>query len=357
MKQDKEEVEVGTVFKLAGGFIAWIIGSGFATGQEVLQYFSSYGLMGYAAMALCLAGFIGFGQILMWTGYRHREEERFQQFKYFCGEKLGTAYSWVIPIALVALIAVLVSAAGTTVQEYYRINRYIGSAAMTVFILCAYLIGFQRLVKIVSSVSPLIIFFSLIVGTVSVVRDFGNFAFLDEVQECVRPFQASPSWILSGVLYLSMNFLCGSTYFTALGASAKNEKEARLAATMGSIAIMTTIAIISTAILLNGKDIAALQIPTLYLAKKLSSFFGGVFSIILFLGMFSSSSAMMWTACDSLSGGNEKRGKLVAISVSAIVFLLGLFPFGNLVSVIYPFIGYVSLIYLACVVNKQIGNK
>ena len=35
------------VFKTAGAFMAWVIGSGFATGQEVLQFFSSYGYHSY----------------------------------------------------------------------------------------------------------------------------------------------------------------------------------------------------------------------------------------------------------------------------------------------------------------------
>jgi uncharacterized membrane protein YkvI len=30
-------------FAIAGAFIAWIMGSGFATGQEIFQFFTSYG--------------------------------------------------------------------------------------------------------------------------------------------------------------------------------------------------------------------------------------------------------------------------------------------------------------------------
>lgn len=35
------------VLKFSGAFIAWVIGSGFATGQEVLQFFTSYGYRSY----------------------------------------------------------------------------------------------------------------------------------------------------------------------------------------------------------------------------------------------------------------------------------------------------------------------
>ena len=36
----------GRVATYAGAFIAFLIGSGFATGQEVVQYFSAYGWQG-----------------------------------------------------------------------------------------------------------------------------------------------------------------------------------------------------------------------------------------------------------------------------------------------------------------------
>ena len=32
-----------TVIKIMGAYVAWVMGSGFATGQEILQFFTSYG--------------------------------------------------------------------------------------------------------------------------------------------------------------------------------------------------------------------------------------------------------------------------------------------------------------------------
>ena len=41
---EKPIVKPGRVATYAGAFMAFLIGSGFATGQEVLQYFAAYGL-------------------------------------------------------------------------------------------------------------------------------------------------------------------------------------------------------------------------------------------------------------------------------------------------------------------------
>lgn len=114
------------IIKIAGAFIAWVIGSGFATGQEVLQFISSYGYMSYALVLVSLIGFIVLGQVLITTGFENKEDESFNHFKYFCGERLGKFYSWMIQVVLILIMSVLVSGAGSTLNQYYGINGYIG---------------------------------------------------------------------------------------------------------------------------------------------------------------------------------------------------------------------------------------
>lgn len=344
------------VIKFAGAFIAWVIGSGFATGQEVLQFFTSYGYLSYGVVLLNFVGFLFLGDVLLVTGYEHKTEKPFNQFKFFCGEKLGTFYSLLIPITLVLIMPVLISGAGSTLSEYYGINHYIGSAIMAGMVLCAYLIGFDRLIKVVSAIGPVIIIFSLLVGTLTVFRDFGNFAEVSRHGGVLSESQSSPHWIISSVLYLSLNFLSGSTYFTELGISSANRKEARYGALLGAAALVLSIAIMNTAILLNAENTALLAIPVLFLAKKISYIFGAIFSIVLILGMFSSCSAMMWSVCNRFALGGKRGNRIFAVFIAVFTFILGLFSFSELIGVFYPLVGYIGLLYIGCVIKKGIGR-
>lgn len=345
------------VIKFAGAFIAWVIGSGFATGQEVLQFFTSYGYMSYGIVMLNLIGFLFLGQVLLVTGYEHKTETPFNHFKYFCGEKLGAFYSWLIPVTLVLIMTVLISGAGATLSEYYGINHYIGSAIMAGMVLCAYLIGFERLVKVISKIGPLIIVFTLLVGTITVMHDFNKLAEVPKYESMLSKSHSSPHWIISAILYLSLNFLSGSAYFTQLGISANNRKDAKYGALFGAAALILAIAIMNTAILLNAEKTAALAIPVLYLAKKISYILGAVFSIVLILGMFSSCSAMMWSVCNRFAIGGKKGNRIFAALISIFTFILGLFSFSELVGIFYPLVGYVGLIFIGCVVYKGIKDK
>ena len=48
------KVSILNVLKFAGAFIAFIIGSGFATGQEIMQFFTSNGLYSLGSIVISL---------------------------------------------------------------------------------------------------------------------------------------------------------------------------------------------------------------------------------------------------------------------------------------------------------------
>lgn len=342
------------IFHIAGAFIAWVIGSGFATGQEVLQFFSSFGSWSYGVVGINLIGFMVVGYFLMKTGFEHKTDGTFHHFQYFCGKRLGTVYSWLTTGTLMLLIPVLLSGAGATLYEYYGINKYLGSAVMALFVLTAYLIGFERLIKIVSSVGPIIIAFSLLVGSVTVLCDYQQFENVPEYAKNLSNNQSAPNWILSAILYLGLNFFPGSTYFTQLGRSSFSKKELRYGAVIGASVLILSITIMSTAILLNGNATARLDIPVLYLARKLSYVLGAVFSITLILGIFSSCSVMMWSVCSRFTFGGKRGNVLCSVGIISIAYIISLFSFGRLVSVFYPIVGYIGLIFIGCVIYKGV---
>lgn len=341
------------IFRCAGAFVAWVIGSGFATGQEVLQFFTSYGYQSYGIILICLAGFLVMGVTLYRTGQSHKDEEGFAHFTYFCGKRLGTFYSWLIPITLVPVMAVLISGAGATLREYYGMNHYLGAFIMALAVLLTYFMGFERLVKLLSFVGPSIIGFCLLIGTVTVVRDAENFARIGEYEAALRELQPSSNWVVGALLYVSYNCLDGSTYYTQVGKTAGGIKEAVLGAVLGAVMLMAAIAVMNTAILLNGGTTAALAVPSLYLARRISPLLGAVFSVFLVMGIFSCCSAMLWTVCSKFSVGHAKKDRLIAAGIVIGVFLLGLLPFGELIGVFYPIIGYLGWVFIGCVLLKR----
>lgn len=347
-----EKHQIKSVFRIAAGFIAWVIGSGFATGQEALQFFSSYGYMSYGVVIISLLGFMVIGNLLMQTGFEHRADKQFNHYAYFCGKSIGGFYTLLTTITLLFLIPVLVAGAGATLYEYYGINHFIGSAIMTVMVLAAYLIGFERMINIVSSLGPAIILFSIFVGVVTLFKDMNRMGEVGAFMNVLTPHQAAPSWALSGLLYLGLNLFPGSTYFTHLGSTALSKKEITYGAAAGAIVLMLTITIMSTAIMLNATALAGLDIPVLYLARSISYILGAVFSVMLVLGIFSSCSVMMWSVCSRFTFKKKGINRMCAVGVAVFAYFVSLLSFSGLVSAVYPIIGYIGLFFIASVIYK-----
>lgn len=345
------------IMKYAGAFVAWVIGSGFATGQEILQFFGSYSYKSIAVLVVNFFGFLVIGLILVSKGFDNKENKDFNHYRFYCGKTVGKIYSVIIPVTILLIISVLISAAGATLNQYYSVNRYLGSIILATLILAAYLVGFERMVKIVSSVSPLVIIFAVFVGTFTVLRDYRSFSDIGNYTEQLSAFNAAPHWLLSSVLYISLNFLSGSAYYTELGKTAKSKKNIKAGAILGALALMVTITLMTFAILLNAKHILSVPVPTLFLAEKISGVFGTVFSVTLILGMFAASSTMVWSFCSGFFKNDKKKNKLFSVFTVAFCLVVGFTPFGNLLSVVYPMIGYAGLFFIFAVLFKGTVNK
>ncbi|MCQ2546053.1 MAG: hypothetical protein MJ161_00715 [Clostridia bacterium] len=346
-------VNAKNVIKIAGAYVAWVMGSGFATGQEILQFFTSYGYYSFILLVINLAGFLLIGPVILQAGQEHRDDPEYNHFVFFCGKKLGWFYSNFLPLALFAGMVILISGSGATLEEYYGLNHYVGALVMAALALAAYIVGFQRFVRVVSFIGPTIIAFCLLVGIVTIIRDSGGLNTVNQYSEIMEAKQPVPFWWLSGLLYLSYNLNGGSKYYSALGMTGTSGREAMLGGIVGTVALMASIFLMNTAMLTNIEKCGVLDVPTLYLARLIAYPLGAVFSIILIMGIFSSCSAMLWTVSERFVKQGTKKSYIFAACVCVAAFLLGLLPFSGLVGIIYTILGYVGLVFAGCVIYKR----
>ena len=338
---------------IAGAYIAWIMGSGFASGQEIFQFFTSYGYRSFVILAINLAGFLLVGTEVLETGQAHRLDKSFNHFEYYCGKKLGTFYSWFMPVNMFCILIVMISGSGTALHEYFGLNHAVGAFIMAVLVFLSYTIGFERFVKIVSFAGPIIIGFTLVVGCATVIRNSADISGIEAYTSEMKERQPVPFWWLSALLYVSYNLWAGSKYYSALGAEAPTKKDARAAAILGTVAIMLGVLLMNVAMMTEIKDVLIFGVPTLYLARQVSYILGALFSVILLMGIFSASSAMIWMICDKITTQGTRKGNIIAAVICILVFILGLLPFASLIGTLYSFSGYVGFILIACIIYRR----
>jgi uncharacterized membrane protein YkvI len=91
MVQTSRAANLLTILKVSGAFSAFLIGSGFATGREILQFFASEGLGG-AVLFLVVCTYVTASLLL--AGQAHGFSNLEEGFRYYTEPPVGTLYTW-----------------------------------------------------------------------------------------------------------------------------------------------------------------------------------------------------------------------------------------------------------------------
>ncbi len=345
-----EKAKPRTVLKFAGAFISYMIGSGFASGQEILQFFTAYGLWGLGGCLISLLLFDLCGGALMARGYDCGGLESRCGYRYYCGKLLGAALRILTPVLQFGMFTVMLSGAGAALNQYYGLPRWLGSLLMALLSLLSICFGLKRLIGLLGSLGMFTILFTLSIAIGVLLQAGPGERF---VQSAANLPRAAGSWWFSGILYVSFNTVNAVPFLTAMGATANTRKEARLGAFFGSLSLMAGAALLHLAMLDNISAVSNVPIPVLYLANSLSPIFGVLFSLVLYAEILSTAAPMLWMLSGRCAPKGGLRGRVAAALLCALSLGCCLLPFERLVGIIYPYTGYVGLVLLLCVLWRS----
>lgn len=348
--------------KYAGAFTAFMIGSGFATGQEVMQFFTAYGLYSIIGIFISMFLFAWSSSVIMKHGFDNKRNENYNAFHYFCGKILGTFLEYFVPVFLFAVVVLMISGAGATMNQYFGLPHIVGAAFMAVLVLVSNMFGLKRLIDIIGGLGPITIIFVIVISLIAL---FNNFEGLSNVGESMKQLGELPmatasknTWWLAGILYVAYNVTGSIPFLSEMGKEAVIKKEAVFGAVIGSVALMTAGLLLNLALLAYIKDISALPVPNLYFADLIGPAFGLIFAIILLCEIFSTAAPMMWISASKVGKEGTNKNRIAVVVLTILAFFGGQLPFGTLVGTVYPYTGYLGILVLIIIAIKVfVGRK
>jgi uncharacterized membrane protein YkvI len=367
MSEDKK-VSGLNVVKFAGAFVAFIIGAGFASGQEIMQFFTSFGLSGIAGAVVSLVIFACLGFIIMDRGFTVRasiDAETKHPFVYWTtyketgplaiiGKGVSFVFEWLVLVFLFSIVVIMISGAGATMKQYFGLDAQIGCLIMSVLVFVSVFFGLKRLIDIIGMLGPIIIAFTIAVAIAALVSHPSGLADHAAGVAVMRESAPVGSWFLAAVLYVAYNISCSVAFLGSMGATANSRREARLGGIFGGVMLMGAALFVVLGQLSFASEVAGTDIPTLVLAQKIAPVLGAIFSIILLDEILSTAAPMMWLVCDRFTKENSKQQRILLVVLSVAAYFGGNLPFGRLVGTIYPYMGYMGLILIACIVIRKI---
>lgn len=353
----KNNIRLSSVIKYAGAYIAFEIGSGFATGQEILQFYTSYGAMGIGAALISMIIFAWAGGSMMKIGYCAAEYETAKPYRLLCGKPAGLFFEWFVIFYLFAVLAVMLSGAGAALQEYCGFSYYAGGLFMALAVFSSFVFGLSKLIRIVGLMGPFIIGFCIFIAICTITANFSDFLKGTIDFSHLEDTQPAGRWWLSGILYAAYNMVSSAGFLMALGKDARSAKEAAAGGIMGGVLLSVTVIFMNLAMMSGLPRGEKQAVPSLVLAENVSPFASGIFIFVLLCGVFSTAAPVLWTICTGLSDAGSRASVIIAFFVTLDAFLLGQLPFDKLIAVIYPFAGYLGIFLLLCLLRYQMKNR
>lgn len=331
--------------RIAGVYIGAIIGAGYASGQEVLQFFTSSGWIGTIGTIITMVLYPLLGYYLIVLGDKLKANSHRRALYHITGRYIGPIIDILIVFFLFGVAVVMVAGAGSLVAQQFGIPAIIGNITLTILVMLVMTLGLNRIVTVISWITPFAFILIIIIAIYSFVTSSTDISTLESVAK--QQLSASPHWFLSALLHVSFNIVIAFGIMMMIGASEKNKVAAKRGAVLGGIVLGLIALIINLAVYANVDVLQYAEMPMLILATEFHPIIGVLMSIALFGMILSTAVPCLYTVGARFIQADTRNFKIGAVVLSILAFSLSFVGFTELVNFVYPLQGYVGFVLLA----------
>ncbi|PNK59831.1 beta-carotene 15,15'-monooxygenase [Psychrobacter sp. FDAARGOS_221] len=343
----------------AGVYVGAVIGAGYASGQEVMQFFSGYGLVGIVGAIITTVMFVWYGSVFMELGNRLQTCSHRDVLRYLCGDKLAFIGDYVLLFFMFGCVSIMFSGGGAAINEYWGLSVMTGKLIIAGMTLATVIFGFSSSVRALGIVSPIIIFSVIAISLITLGSHFDQLSTVDQSLEGLTPTLATPFWWTSAVVYVSYNVSLATSTLTAIGGKEPSLPTLRKAGIIGGISLGLCLLFITLALLSDLSNVIEYQIPFLQIAQNISPLVGILFSVVLVIAVFTTAVTNLYGCVIRFFDSKKQPAKFrtLTISLVALSLLASLFPFSTLINVLYPALGLLGMVIMVCALYKTVTGQ
>lgn len=341
-----------STFKVAATYIGTVVGAGFATGQEVLQFFSRFSAMGLVGIAIATIMFVVFGYIIMDLGRKLHSHSHQEIIKYSSGSILGTLIDILITFFLFGSFTAMIAGTGAMFIQQFNLPVSIGNILMAIMTALTVMTGINGVINSISFVVP---FLLLAVVTTGILSFFNSPPIITATVSYASKNSLINNWFIAALLYVSYNIIVSIAVLGPLGSESKDNKSIRNGALLGGLGLGLGAIMIYLSLSTNIDEFSKFEVPMIAVAGKISPVIQTSYALVLIAEIYTTSVGALYGFVSRITNIKKIpiKGRLI-ITLSTISALLSSqFGFSNIVKYLYPAVGYGGIFFLIClVVNK-----
>lgn len=351
--KNKMPVAIGVAF-------VWFttqFGGGFASGNQLRQYFVSFGV--WAFLTCIMAQFIG--AFYQWYALKYARKHEVYDYRSFNNSFYGkyapifsNLYELVYIVTLCVAPAAAFATGVSTMESAFGINHWVGTIFVGAFIFIVAVYGTNVVRKVASTLSVLIVAGLFIVYIPNIIAQWGD------ITANISASAANPaplgSAIWTGVVYAAFQL-------ASIGLLVQHSKpfsspdDAKTSMVYGFFvnAIICLMAVLGLMAITNDPNFATESIPLLILVNKgvAPSLLRPIISILIVLGSVSTAvnmiAGMSNRVCSSMDKNFDPTAKpgmnvvIVTLVCTLVAFAIAQLGLNKIVAVGYKYLGYLTI--------------
>lgn len=333
-------------FRIAGAFVGLLVGAGFASGQEIMQFFTRFGFYSVAGIIAATILFILLGFFLTHIGSMLQTTSHKEVMYYLGGRHIGGLLDLLISFVLFVMGAAMYAGAGATFEQTFQIPSSVGTTIIVLLTTITLLGNAKTIIHIITFLTPYLLFIIIIIVIYSVQAMDLTFG---EAHVIAQQSTTSNNWWLSALLYVSYNMTVGAAILVVMSGEVKNKHSARMGGVLGGVFLGILIFLINIALFVQIDLLQGKQLPTLVLANEIHPLIGVLMAIFLLAMMYNTAVGMFYTFTVRFLPAQHPYFKISIFFISMGAFLLSFIGFTTIVEKVYALIGYGGLLLIATI--------
>lgn len=336
---------MGKTFKVALALVGLTVGAGFASGQEVIQYFLSFGYWGIVGAAIAGITIAVFSGWVYQLGSYYLADDHSAVFKSVSRPWIAKYMDITTMFTLFCIGFVMVAGAGANLEQQFGLPTWVGSAIMVVLLLLSGLLDVDKLTSVISFITPLLIICLLAAFVITLTDMPDNVGQINEIAQ-TNPHASGTfdNWLITALNYATLVMIMDTSMMLVFAGSHMNPAQAGKGGLLGGIMFAVLLLILTFVLFMNMEHVMGSDLPLLKVFDNMHPTVGVFVSIVIYLMIYNTAVGLFYALGRRLS--NDKPGKFrVYYGIVVLVgFALSFIGFADLVGWVYPVLGYLGLV-------------
>lgn len=319
--------------RITFAYLAAVIGAGFASGSEIVNYFLIHGKISFAGIVLSSAGFGFFAYALLYICIKTQCFSFYELTKKIMPEAVYKITNIILLIFMFILLGAMISAFSYMLYEHTGINKAAGAFLFSALCFIILINNREKIITISGILGIFIVFFICLICLYLI-----NF-------RCITVFNSHPLKMTGKALvYTSYNTFAAAPLLCSMAKDLKTKNECRTTGIISGILCFFSLSLIWCLVSVYYGKIHLGEMPMLTIAMRHGTGFAIFYSFIIFISVLTSAvSNGFGIMCAAEDLKIHKVLKLTLVLFSA--GFIASFGFETIINKMYAAAGLASIIF------------